>query len=599
MGAFQHSLLVAAPLLTLCLAAPFTVPFHGRVIGRDAALAASYDFVVVGGGPSGLIVANRLTEDADTTVLVIEAGELDQNEDFITIPGYAAGLQPQAAVGTKYDWNLTYAPQAELNGREVSIPIGKVVGGGTVLNRMSETFTPPSAELVAEWGIEFDPSAHGDSGYVQSSYPPWVYPSTHNFIRSMQELNITIPLDHANGEAVGAYWNTQCLTPDTKERSSGRDGYYDSAEARPNLHLLTSTHVTKLVVENSTGAVVFSGVEYISAVNGSTTATITADIEVILAAGAIHTPQLLQLSGIGGSSLLSSLGIQQVLDLPGVGENFQDHQRVAVVYSAELALSAANFTGNATANAEALAEYKAQRTGPYTTGGSNFLAFLPLTTISNKSAEISATAAAQDAASFLPADTDASVVAGYEAQHKILERGLTASNIGLMEYIYSDAVVLPGLQHPFSRGHVRISSTDALAAPVVTNGWLSNPLDLSLMLEGIKFARTIMQTAAQQELNPAELVPGAAVQSDADLEAFVKDNLDTLYHPAGTAVMMKQEEGGVVDTSLKVYGTANLRIVDTSIFPLLPATHIQSTVFAVAEKAADIIKKDNEIDLCA
>lgn len=153
-----------------------------------------------------------------------------------------------------------------------------------------------------------------------------------------------------------------------------------------------------------------------------------------------------------------------------------------------------------------------------------------------------------------------------------------------MEFIWDTGNVVLGLQHPYSRGTVRAASSDAFDAPLATPGYLSNPLDIQLLTEAVRYSRTLRATAAIQALDPVEVLPGASVTSDADIETFIRGNAGTLYHPAGSCKMGPKADGGVVDATLKVYGTSNLRIVDASVFPLLPATHIMTAVFGVAEK---------------
>lgn len=231
-----------------------------------------------------------------------------------------------------------------------------------------------------------------------------------------------------------------------------------------------------------------------------------------------------------------------------------------------------------------MAEYKDNKTGPYTSPTGDFLLFLPLVNYTDTSSSIISTASAQTAAEYLPADTPDEVVAGYEKQLSVLTDRLGRADSAAMEYIWAAGVVVCGLQHPFSRGSVRAASSSIFDAPVASPGYLSNPVDLQVLIEAVKFTRTLRNTEAIQVLQPAEILPGASVVSDADLETFVRANLGTLYHPAGSCKMGPKAEGGVVDTDLKVYGTSNLRIVDASVFPLLPATHIMTAVYGVAEK---------------
>lgn len=231
-----------------------------------------------------------------------------------------------------------------------------------------------------------------------------------------------------------------------------------------------------------------------------------------------------------------------------------------------------------------MAEYETSGTGIYTSPTGDFLLFMPLVNYTNTSTSIVSTAAAQDGTQYLPADTPAEVVAGYKKQQTVLNDRLGRTDSAVMEFIWDTGVIVLGLQHPYSRGSVRAASNSTFDAPIATPGYFSNPLDVQLLIEAVKFSRTLRNTAAIQTLQPVEVLPGADVVSDADIENFVRANAATLYHPAGSCKMGPKAEGGVVDTDLKVYGTSNLRVVDASVFPLLPATHIMTAVYGVAEK---------------
>ncbi|KAJ4387450.1 hypothetical protein N0V93_008042 [Gnomoniopsis smithogilvyi] len=601
----------------ILLAVANAVPFQGTRISCKRQLASSYDYVIVGGGASGLTVANRLSEDSAVSVLVIEAGDFDANEDYFYIPALAGG-----AIGTKYDFNTTYAPNSELQNRSVSIPQGRVVGGSTKLNRMvfdrgsisdfdrwaelgnpgwdfagllpyfkkQETFTPPTEEIASTFGVEYDAGAHGESGPIQVSYSKFFYADDQNIVDATKELGITIPVDQAAGSPIGGYFCPHNIDPETVTRSSAREAYLTPVQNRTNLNIITGQQVTKLVIENTNGTAKVTGVEYAASADGEKS-TVGVNREAILAAGSLHTPQLLQVSGIGASSLHEQIGVTTIVDLPAVGENFQDHGLLTTVATINTTqLTSNDLTSDTTVAAEALAEYETNKTGPYTTPTGDFLLFLPLSTYSNASSSIVSTASAQTGTEYLPADTPAEVVAGYEKQLAVLNDRLGGTESASMEYIWAAGVVVCGLQHPYSRGTVRAASSNIFDAPVATPGYLSNPVDLQLLIEAVKFSRTLRNTAAIQTLQPVEVLPGADVVSDADLETFVRANLGTLYHPAGSCKMGPKDEGGVVDTELKVYGTSNLRVVDASVFPLLPATHIMTAVYGVAEKAADIIK---------
>ncbi|TDZ31347.1 Dehydrogenase xptC [Colletotrichum spinosum] len=616
-----------APLVKMAVAVA-ALPLYG-VFARPSArsvcakntngtdLLPSYDYVIVGAGASGLTVANRLSEDPSVTVLVIEAGELDAGEDFVKIPGLAGG-----AIGTKYDWNTTYTANDALGGRTVSIPQGKVVGGSTKLNRMvfdrgsksdydrweslgntgwnwnsllpyfkkNEIFTPPSEEIVAEWGVQVDDAAHGKEGLMHSTYSPFFWPTTKFMIDAVKELGITVAKDQANGSPIGGYFCPHNQDPKTNTRSSAREAYYDNFTGRQNLHLITGQQATKIVTTGSGDAVTATGVEF-AASKGAQAQTANAKKEVIIAAGSLHTPQLLQVSGIGDPALHASINVPTVVDLPAVGQNLHDHVLLTVVNTINTTLPVSSLlTSNATFAAEARALYDSQHTGPFASPTGDFLAFLPLSTYSKAGESLLSQATTQDAASFLPAGTPAEVVRGYQAQHKVLNERLLADDSALLEVIWSDGAMVLGLQHPYSRGSVRASSASTFDAPAADAGFLRNPLDVAFLVEAVRFTRAVAGTAAVKPLRPFEVLPGANVTADGDIADFVRRQSSTLFHPVGTCKLGAREEGGVVDAELNVYGVKGLRIVDASVMPLAPATHTMTTVYAVAERAADIIR---------
>lgn len=298
-----------------------------------------------------------------------------------------------------------------------------------------------------------------------------------------------------------------------------------------------------------------------------------------------------------------------VVDLPGVGQNLHDHIAVTVVNTGEQRLLipwklqadtntkvkttlrvSGELTSNATFAAEARAQYDAEKRGPLSSSTADFLLFLPLSTYSNASVSVHAAALSSDASLSLPPNTPSEVALGYSASYDSLNAKLLTNDSAAMEVIFSDGAVVLCLQHPYSRGSVQASSASTFDAPTADAGFLRNPLDTLLLREGVHFARKLASQPSILSLQPTEIVPGANVTSDADIDSFVKNSASSLFHPAGSCKMGKREEGGVVDAELKVYGVEGLRVVDASVMPMLPATHTMTTVYAVAERAADIIK---------
>ena len=247
-------------------------------------------------------------------------------------------------------------------------------------------------------------------------------------------------------------------------------------------------------------------------------------------------------------------------------------------------LVSSDLTSNATFAAAALKEYRQSKLGPYTSPTGEFLQFLPLITYSNASAQIHAAALKQNSTTYLPATTPAEVQKGYAQEVEILNEKLLSDESASLEIIWADGVVVLGLQHPYSRGSVETVTKNVFDGVTVDSGYLRSPLDVKILIEGVRFARKLAATAAVKELQPVEVVPGANVTSNAALEQFARSSAETFYHPAGSCKMGAREFGGVVDSKLRVYGVEGLRIADASVIPLLPATHLMTTVYAIAEK---------------
>lgn len=263
-------------------------------------------------------------------------------------------------------------------------------------------------------------------------------------------------------------------------------------------------------------------------------------------------------------------------------------QAIPLTIPGDFPLTSANLTSNATFAAESMALYKSKKTGPYADATGDFLAFLPAKNFTTKAPYLHATALRQQPKTHLEPNTPSSVRLGYAIQHKLLADGLVADDEAQIEIIWADGTFVIGLEHPFSRGSVRLASTDPFDAPLADPAYFRNPIDVQILVEAIRYARTLMRTEALAAFNPVELVPGAGVASDAELEAYIRNTADTLFHPSGTCSVGRYARGGVIDTQFRVYGVENLRVVDASVFPMLPSTHIQSSVYAVAEKVSAI-----------
>ncbi|MCJ1390926.1 hypothetical protein MMC18_003787 [Xylographa bjoerkii] len=638
-------------------------PVLGLMYGRDlnAPLLNSYDYIVCGCGISGLVVANRLSEDYGINVLCIEAGQADDYEAIVQVPVYVG-----ADIGGIYDWDLSTVPQMQLDGAARPMPQGKALGGGSILNAMCwnrggqddydawadlgnpgwdwDGILPYFMKAIAEeYSINYNPAVHGFSGPVQVSYPKYFYPQSVNFFDALNYLGVPTEFDQAEGSTAGAAFVPTDLDPNNQTRSDARVSYYDPYSTRENFHVITGQHVTQLIIEGiiddaatgnptsggdtdgegtasgNTGGLNFGpeiapapaaaprtklvrrapyssqlriiGVEF--APNATAPRqTVYATREVIVAAGSLHSTQLLELSGIGPAALLEQLGITVALNLPGVGNNLQDHCLVGTFYPYNNASypSPSELTTNETYNTECEQEFYADKTGPWTAGSPNALAFPSLPLTSNNTDAILSNASSQSPTDYLLPGLDSTVVAGFEAQKESLISRLGTTTSAAYEIINNNAGSLTvSVMHPLSRGVCYINSPDPFEPPVIDPRWLSNPTDRSVLIEALKFNRQILATPSMQLLQAAQFVPPVDADDDA-LNQVINNGIRTEFHPSGTLAMLPLEMGGVVDSTLLVYGTQNLRVVDASIFPLVPAAHLQAVVYAVAEKAADIIK---------
>ncbi|GKT50974.1 dehydrogenase xptC [Colletotrichum spaethianum] len=586
-----------------------------------------------------MALGNRLSEDP-TNSLSYQTwiSELtlyrDSGDKEIMIPRYYVAANGPYT-GAKYNWNDSTVPQVNLGNREVVFTQGKLIGGGSGLNAMvydrgraadydawadlgnpgwnfdsllpyfrrvgfqtlseplgllwvptniqiqAETFTPPSDDQVEEFGITWNPECHGTDGPVQSSYCRYVYPQHNNFMAAFESLGVSQPLDQSCGNTLGAYLTTHSIHPTNQSRSFGRTAWYDSSIDRANLHVLTETHVTKLVTAARNDTVVVTGVEF-AASRESGKASVNVVKEAILSAGSLRSPQLLMLSGIGQKAQVEEHRIDSVVDLPGVGANLQDHAINAMVLS--------NLE-NETFDSVQGDLYYENRTGRWTDGLPATLAFIPYLDFASNP-DVLDSMDASTASTYLANITDPSVRAGYKAQieHVVANhRDRKTAGQELM-VLNGGTFLVTILMHPLSRGTVTLASADPFDHPVIDPRYLSHPADRQLYADALKYDRKIVATEEFQAMKAVEVAPGGEITDDASLGAYAAAGLSTVWHPAGTCAMMPIELGGVVDSHLRVYGVSNLRIVDASIIPMLPAAHVQGTTYAIAEKAADMIK---------
>ncbi|KAJ7034605.1 hypothetical protein C8F04DRAFT_956198 [Mycena alexandri] len=601
---------------------------YGNYLGNDelmrrqidpGALKTAYDYIVVGGGQSGLVIANRLSEDPTKSVLVVEYGTFDDN------PGQ---LEPSS--GTKYPakdlFNVTSVPQPGIGNRTSTVYAASVVGGGSTINGMffergsaedydnweklgndgwgftgllpyfkkSTRFNTPIDPVVVAYGnITWDPRVYGTDGPIQVTYPPWVWPGTKIQFKAFNEVGVPTQFEGAAGKSYNAFWVPTNVDP-TGRRSYARNQYFDPAKSRPNLSLLVNYRVNEVLFSRAKHAHSVR-IQARGTPNGAPTITVSANTEIVLCAGWLHTPHILQRSGIGPKALLTAAGIPIISDLPGVGSNLQDHGPAFIqfTYKTDVFPNPTSAQTNATFAAWVQQEWTQHRKGPLSVPTGNNAGTIPLTTMNPTGYQaIVAKALAQTPATYLPKTYTAEQLAGFVEQRKILAASYRSPTNGIFEIPFSgSASTALCLEKPMSRGTVTLQTSDRYAEPSIDFNTNINPVDVDLTISAARFYRTWMAAPSMQQLGPAELSPGTNLTTDAQLSTWVSSSMSSsTAHSCCTAAMMPQNLGGVVSPDLLVYGVTRLSVGDISVIPLIPATHTCSTVYAIAEKAADLIK---------
>ncbi|KAJ6206013.1 hypothetical protein PSV09DRAFT_2376419 [Bipolaris maydis] len=600
------------------LAEGFVLPRYASHVSARSVQSNQYDFVIVGGGPSGLVLADRLTGDPKITVLVIEAGSFDQGEDGVRVPG--------AWNPAPYVWpDLVTEPLTALNNRTEQVVVGKVVGGGTTINAMNilratkadysawvslgnkgwgwndmlpffkkgENFNPPDPVFAAASNISWDDSVRGRGGPLQYGYANYNYPGSGQWWSAARSAGMEPIRDPSSGVNVGLFWVPTALDPKTQTRCSARVARYDRVSTRSNYHILVEHQVAKILF-NGTRAI---GVQYRGS-PGQNKSTVLASKEIIVAAGAIHTPQILQLSGVGPEPVLQSLGIPIVASLPGVGTNFQDHASINVRYNFSnlITPNAGSIISNAMFAIKQRKLYESHQPSAFTVVrglGSTFgtLSFKDLTEVK---ASVISDARKRDAAASLPANEDSTVVAGYQAQRNILIQQLENPDMAVSVTAWDTfSSVMVAVLKPFSRGKITIQSTDVRKEPKLDFSTATDPSDLPIFIATLRKLRQIMSAPDMAAMGVIEAGPlEPHIQSDEEFETMLRSSLSvSSAHQCCSAPMMPRELGGVVDAEHKVYGVTGLRIADVSTFPMAVSGGPTANVYAVAEKVADAVKK--------
>ncbi|KAI9676550.1 MAG: hypothetical protein M1817_000709 [Caeruleum heppii] len=621
-------------------------------------VATSYDYVIAGGGTAGLTLATQLSEDPAVTVGVIEAGA-DQTENFqVLVPGLASSMLGNSSYDWIYqttpqvnaNGRVIAHPRGKQLGGSSAINFMfwthasqlDIDDWGFLGNegwswkdlqqyfKKSETYVPPAPDAAVDLSTDFiDPAVHGDTGPLRNGFPRNYTNLQESWPQTYQTLGLAPNGDPRAGLALGGFSNPMVIDPVTVTRQYAANAYWKPNAARPNLKVLTGALVSNVVFAHESGPkgnLVATGVNFTV---GANSYIVNATKEVVLSAGSFGSPQILELSGIGSAEILKQYGIPVRIDNPNVGENMQDHPLVPLGFNATQGQATFDGLIDPRNIAIALQEYQTTQTGLLASYvcSSALLSYEQCLVEGEKAdgtAPLNQTAAIKGVDEPLLKPEEEKLRPGLKDQYKLTRDKLLNPLEAVAQEILSPAGVnffgnasasmltsynagntgnfisfFGILTHPFSRGASHINSASHTAYPTIDPRYLSHPLDLEILSTIVLHLQKVAQTqpiASTLANNGTVYQPGYSEVTKDNVRDFIKNTVNSEYHPIGTCSMEPKNKGGVVDARLKVYGTANLRVVDASVFPLHVRGNPVSLVYAVAEKAADLIKADAKMD---
>lgn len=595
----------------------------------------TYDFILIGAGSASCLIASRLSQQLpDHRILVLEAGEHIRDDPKVQTPGLATKLQGDSA----YDWQYASVAEPGLNDRSVKHPRGKLVGGTSAINSHSVVFPnhewhdriaevllsgPGRREWSSQgmedcyerWQAESSGPRENSTGKsedrIHTSFPQTMGVLQSKWIEAFEELGHATNSTGFVESSAGAVTVANAIDSSNGERSHAGTAFLEPALKRGNVTLRTGVKVDKIAfgeTQTADGKLHAKGVSY--TYQGEE--YLTSAGEIILGAGAFESPAILERSGIGSEKVLAAAKISVLYDLPGVGENLQDHLNCGLsCETQDDILTHDEELRNPELRKAALMEYERSHTGRASEGGAYSFAFTPLQMLETSSETQELTELVQH---WTEKENNPSLRAQYSILQKTVESPSEATattfmlrcqrNRDLESFPKGTPSVVDGnfvtvvamLAHPFSRGSCHISS-DPARQPEIKFNYLSHPLDVEILARHLRLIERLFQkpTFAKMTKPNGKRLPRSfphAISSLEDAKQILPINSATNYHPCGTCSMMREDLGGVVDERLRVYGTENVRVCDASILTIIPRGNILSAVYAFAEKAAELICKE-------
>ncbi|KAG6888313.1 hypothetical protein C0995_009250 [Termitomyces sp. Mi166 len=556
-----------------------------------------FDFVIVGGGNTGNVVANRLSENDKVNVLVLEAGPSNDGVIASEVPF----LAPELTQPSPYDWNYTTTPQPGLGGRAIPYPRGHILGGNwLVYTRGSSEDFDRYAKVTGDQGWswnnmlpyfkksekwtapadnhnttgQFNPVVHGFNGEVAVSLSGFPTPIDQRVIEATLQAghDFKFNLDFNSGKPLGLGW-AQTTIKDGVRSSSATAYLAPQFMQRKNLYVVVNSQVSRVLQTNHGKKPAFRGVEFRRS-SGGPLKTVTAQKEVILSAGTVGTPHILLNSGIGDCKTLEAIGIKPLVDLPDVGQNLADHSVVGNPWLVNSTNTFETLRRSENLEDDALVQWQTNKTGPYVDTILDHIGFARL----NKT--------------LVPQQDPA---AGPNTPHYevIVSNGIPP---GPSPPTGNFLAVTTIVVSPSSRGSITLKSNNPFDAPIIDPGLLKTDFDKLVMREAIKGASRFVQAPAWSGyvVGPAGALADAV--DNASIDSYVANNSGTLFHPVGTSSMTpKGANNGVTDPDLLVKKVTGLRVVDLSVLPFVPSAHTQAPAYAVGERASDLIKHDYKI----